>query len=107
MCDRGGSGHVLELTNQLHKVGGNDRGLARVAVWDSEERRAGRVQLRARSVPEHDVDGLEGFGNFARAERSPAGDIVAQRLDGNLERVADGEGEGVVGTTRDLDSADL
>lgn len=107
MYAHGGSGHVSKLTNQLQEVPGNDHGLASVGIRDFEERGAHRKKLSARAVPEHDVDGLEGFGNFARPERTPAGHIVAQGLNRNFEHVADDEGESVAGTHRDPNAADL
>lgn len=58
-------------------------------------------------MAEHDVDSLEGVGNFAEAERSIAVHVVAKRLKRNLERVADDEREGFARTHRDLDTADL
>lgn len=96
-----------KLTDHFQKVGGNDCGFSRVRVRNREERRARGEQLPAWAVPKHDVDRLQRFGNFAEAERSVAGHVVAKRLDGDFERVANGEGEGVARTHRDLDTTDL
>ena len=107
MYGYGGPGYGVNLTDQFQKVGGNDCGFSRVRVRNCEERRAGGEKLGARAVPEHDVDSLEGVGNFAEAERSVAGHVVAERLKRNLERVADDERKGFARTHRDLDTADL